>query len=213
MARKRVSVAKRPRSGDDENTAPHGVHIEAGTKRGAAVSDCGVPDWAEPLRINEGGEVVLGRTHPHPNDRVCVHILAPFGQCAVDCDPSRLDSGQPHEDLLRRLYQVCLWAERQSAMLVAAHEEIRQDLVRDPTVIGPQALSDELSYRAVSAEHLDKLSGMHDKYETVLHQRALRCATAQDCPHPEVAASCWEFLAMNEFFADQRHPIVEVGAR
>lgn len=163
-------------------------------------------------RIHEVGDEVVGKRHPHPGGRVCVHILAPFGQCAADSRPELLGPGAEDEELLRRLYQVCRWAEEHSGQLAVLDGEIRAVLERDESLLDSETLAELLTNRDVTPERLEEMGVAHDYYEAALARRARHHATVLGCPWPEIAASGSEFLAMNRFFEGGRCATVRESA-
>ncbi len=158
------------------------------------------------LAVEVDGVAVMGKRHSHPDGHVCVHILAPFGRCAVDLAPARLAVDLAHEDLLRRLYGVCQWAEAQAARLRQIDEHLRGELAGDASLLGPEALTAHLTEPVLSAERLDVLCERHGRYEVALQQHVERIARELECPWPEIAGACWELLAMNGFYNRTRHP-------
>lgn len=160
------------------------------------------------MRIEEHGHDVVGKRWPLPTSgRICVHILEPFGQCAVDEALNGRDERAAEEDLLRRLYRVCRWSEEHAEELLDRRHRVDDELARDASLCSPSELTAWLENGDTSGPEFEALSAKHDRYEVRLAEIAREHAVALDCPEPDVAASCWELLALNDFYSQGRNPL------
>lgn len=139
------------------------------------------PKHGTPLQVSVGRIDVRGQVHAwqgHDSARIiCMHIHQPFGECAAF---GPRDEIRNHDTLLRRLFDVCLWAEHR------ANELSETD-------------------RQLLAELGDPLESVDPRREALWDLRTSEVAQSMGCPWPQVAASAWLNLAAHAFYANGRY--------
>ncbi|MCR9160823.1 MAG: hypothetical protein ACE37F_03685 [Nannocystaceae bacterium] len=156
------------------------------------------------IQVKVDDELVVGKRHPYPLEgRVCVHILAPYRECAADDRQGDRAEHQAEEDLLRRLYRVCRWAEENGSLLRELNKRFEAELARDDSVLSPTGLSEKLMAEPAGKDRIHALCLMSDRYDSKLCHLVRQHSAMLGCPDLDVAESSWEFLALNDFYEDR----------